>query len=212
MALDPLLLGLALGARHALEPDHLAAVTTFVTRTSDVPGAARMGAAWGLGHGLAIALFGGAVIATGVRVPGPIAVALDLAVAVVLVWLGVRALRRPDHASPADEAHAHAHGARSAGRSTMIGFVHGASGTAAITVLCLSTFHSTRLAVGFLALFALGALASMAALSGLLASPLSALARRGRNVARAVRWTSGLLALAAAALVLVTVLREQVSG
>ena len=42
--------GSLLGMRHALEPDHLAAVSTLVSRERNGYKAALLGACWGLGH------------------------------------------------------------------------------------------------------------------------------------------------------------------
>src|SRR5471032_2991652 len=44
-------LGSLLGMRHALEPDHLAAVSTLVTGERSNYKAALLGACWGLGRG-----------------------------------------------------------------------------------------------------------------------------------------------------------------
>ncbi len=203
MPFQALLLGLVLGARHALEPDHLAAVTTFVTDDGrrGSAAAARTGAAWGLGHALAIVIVGGIVVLLGLRVPARLAVGLEVCVAVMLVGLGARALLRARSAP--QEPIAAAPPSRGLRRSTLVGFVHGASGTAAITVLCASTLPNRSTAIAFLVLFALAALVSMATLSALMAAPLSTLARRGEHLLRFMRVSGGVLALAAAALVVV---------
>ena len=52
------LVGLVLGARHAFEPDHLAAVTTLSVGTRRPGRTALLGALWGLGHTLALAVWG----------------------------------------------------------------------------------------------------------------------------------------------------------
>ena len=49
-----LLWGLAQGMRHALEPDHLAAVSTLVAERRSARSAASYAVAWGLGHALAL--------------------------------------------------------------------------------------------------------------------------------------------------------------
>jgi high-affinity nickel permease len=49
-ALSFLLFGALLGVRHALEPDHLAAVSTLVTDQRSARSASTLGAVWGLGH------------------------------------------------------------------------------------------------------------------------------------------------------------------
>ena len=47
-------LGSLLGMRHALEPDHLAAVSTLVTGERSSAKAALLGVCWGVGHTLAL--------------------------------------------------------------------------------------------------------------------------------------------------------------
>ena len=45
-----LLLGFVLGLRHALDPDHLVAVSTIVSEHKSVARSSLIGAFWGLGH------------------------------------------------------------------------------------------------------------------------------------------------------------------
>jgi hypothetical protein len=187
LATKALLLGLLLGVRHAVEPDHLAAITTMIPDAGGAASAARTGALWGLGHAIAIVIFGSILVAMGVAVPAQVAFFLELAVAVMLIALGVAALRGPQSARK--------------GRSTLVGFVHGMSGTGAITLLCVTTLPSPRVAIAFLVLFALGALLSMSALSGLLAAPLTAIARRGERALKTMRAVGAVSAFAAAVFV-----------
>ena len=196
VAIDALLLGATLGVRHALEPDHLAAITTMVAGAEGPRAAARTGAAWGLGHAIAIVLLGGALVGLGVKVPAHLAVALEGGVALMLVILGAHAIRTRRKKAPAPR-----------GRSTLVGFVHGASGTAAITLLCATTFTSASVALGFLVLFALGATLSMSAMSGLLATPLSAMSKRGERATDALRIGGAIAAFGAAAFLIVQILR-----
>jgi high-affinity nickel permease len=51
-------LGVLLGMRHALEPDHLAAVSTLMTGERSSAKAAWLGACWGLGHTLTLVTTG----------------------------------------------------------------------------------------------------------------------------------------------------------
>jgi ABC-type nickel/cobalt efflux system permease component RcnA len=89
-----LLLGLAMGARHALDPDHLAAVSVLA---ADAPGARRgalLGALWGLGHAAALLGTGVVLAALAARVPPTLCDAFELGVAAMLILLGARAVRR----------------------------------------------------------------------------------------------------------------------
>jgi ABC-type nickel/cobalt efflux system permease component RcnA len=108
-ALPLLALGFALGLKHATEADHLVAVTTVVSEHRSVWRAAAVGGLWGLGHTAALFAAGGLLIVLRVTIPDGVRVALELAVALMIVLLGTRILylvlrrRRDVH------VHAHAH-------------------------------------------------------------------------------------------------------
>jgi high-affinity nickel-transport protein len=83
-------LGFLLGMRHATDPDHVVAVTTIVSREREVKQAALIGVAWGAGHTLTILLVGSAMILFRVVLSPRVGLAMELAVAVMLVFLGIR--------------------------------------------------------------------------------------------------------------------------
>lgn len=200
------LLGLGLGVKHAFEADHVAAVCTLVARRGTVARAARFGALWGLGHGAVIILAGGALVAVGARVPGPLAVALDAAVAVMLVGLGIAALRRcgaapaSEHEHEHDHEHGHDHGGSSR-RPILVGLVHGASGTAALTLLVASTIPQRAEAFAFITLFGLASIVGMAAAAAVLAWPLRKAAEHAPLIARGLRGMAGVGSIAAGVMV-----------
>ena len=86
------LLGLLLGMRHATDPDHVIAVTTIVSRERRLTTAARIGVVWGLGHTLTVLLVGAAIIVFKIAIPTRLGLAMEFAVAVVLILLGVGAV------------------------------------------------------------------------------------------------------------------------
>src|SRR5689334_4955846 len=87
-------LGLVVGARHAFEPDHLAAVSTLVgdARRPSVRGAVGLGLLWGLGHTIALLAVGVVLVLLDGVMPARLSSVLELAVAAMLVVLGVRAI------------------------------------------------------------------------------------------------------------------------
>ncbi len=87
-----LLLGLFLGMRHATDADHVIAIATIVSRQRSLRGSALIGAAWGIGHTLTILVVGGAIILFGIVIPTRMGLAMELAVGVMLVLLGVLTL------------------------------------------------------------------------------------------------------------------------
>lgn len=188
-------LGFGLGVKHALEADHLAAVCTFVARGGGVARAARTGALWGTGHAAVIVLAGGALVATGASVPAPLALALDLAVAAMLIGLGAASLL--SRRSSARHAHDHGHGHEHAApgpveggprrRPLAVGLLHGASGTAALTLLVASTIKVRAEALAFVAIFGLASVVGMAVVAATVAWPLQHVARRAPRHVRALQ-------------------------
>jgi hypothetical protein len=114
------MLGLVLGMRHATDPDHVIAVTTILSREHRLAAATRIGVIWGLGHTLTVLIVGAAIIIFKIAIPTRLGLAMEFAVALVLILLGVgsaaglarKAANRVRGRSSRDEGlvvHAHAH-------------------------------------------------------------------------------------------------------
>ena len=87
-----LLLGFFLGMRHATDADHVIAIATIVSRQRTLRGSVLIGAAWGIGHTLTILAVGSAIILFGVVIPARVGLAMELAVGIMLVILGLLTL------------------------------------------------------------------------------------------------------------------------
>lgn len=159
-----LLLGFLLGMRHALEADHVAAVATLTTSTNTLGSAIKQGAVWGMGHTITLFLFGSVVLLSNSIIPEDMAQALEFAVGVMLIVLGIDVLRkilkdkvhfhvhqhgdlRHFHAhkhapgtSHSSDSHEHRHD-RFPRKALFIGLMHGMAGSAALILL---TLHNGR--------------------------------------------------------------------
>jgi high-affinity nickel permease len=166
MELLPLLTAVSLGFVHALEPDHMAAVTTFVSRRPRPAEALGFGVRWGLGHSGAILLVGTVLIALNLRVPDGVARGLEFGVGTMLLGLGLWLLWSVAHG----RAHAlagHDHGHRAANGSLWVGMAHGLAGTAPlVAILMVNVTRSPWLAGVYLFLFGVGTTAGMALYAG----------------------------------------------
>jgi cytochrome c biogenesis protein CcdA len=171
--------GLAFGARHAVESDHVAAVATLV---EDGQSSFSTGAAWGVGHSLPILALGAVFVGLGLRPPPVVASGFELVVGLVLVVLGVRAVagREPlgtavvRHVHGDDEAGDHHRHLRIAGRtvglthshaageSFAVGVVHGLAGSAGVVVALAATAGGPVDGAGFLAGFSAASVGAMA--------------------------------------------------
>jgi hypothetical protein len=184
--LTPVLLGFALGLRHAADPDHVAAIAALVARHRRASVAAWVGAAWGLGHSATIVAVGGVLVALRIAVPPSWSVAAELVVAAILIGLGVANLRSLRHAALRRAESRHCLGS-SALRAFGIGIAHGLGGSAAIALLALAAVPTTAAAVLYLAVFGAGTIGGMVALSLGLGFPIAAV----RDAPRVSRWVLG---------------------
>jgi hypothetical protein len=200
-------LGSLLGMRHALEPDHLAAVSTLVSGERSTFKAALLGACWGLGHTCSLIVVGTILVILRAEMPERVADGFELCVALMLIGLGLRAIYLAARQGPAGPAHVHHHGHTVhehqgapahihigtwtlARRPLIVGAVHGLAGSGALTALVVATLPSTAARITYMAVFGLGSTLGMAALSGLLGWPL-ARAGRSRGLARALSLAVG---------------------
>ena len=194
-------LGFLLGMQHALEADHIAAVSSIAARRSHVGDIVRHGLTWGLGHTLTLFAFAGAALLLGHAIPESLSRPIETAVGVMLIGLGAHVLWRlwrdrvhfhghghgdgtvhfhaHSHAGEiaphARTAHAHEHGFR--WRTLLVGLMHGMAGSAALLVLTVSQASSPVVGLGYVALFGIGSMIGMGALSTLIAVPLAVTAR-----------------------------------
>ena len=200
-------LGSLLGMRHALEPDHLAAVSTLVSGEQSSYKAAFLGACWGLGHTVALVVVGAFVVVLRTELPARASNIFEFGVALMLVGLGLRAIYLAARQGAAGPVRAHHHGRvvhvhsgapshihlgtwTLARRPLLVGVVHGLAGSGALTALVLTTLPTTAARLTYMALFGLGSTLGMAALSGLLGWPL-AHAGNHRAAARTVSLAVG---------------------
>ena len=184
-----LVVSLALGLRHATDPDHLAAVTTLIASEEEreqVKKASFMGLLWGLGHGTTLVLIGLPLVLVGRFLPEVVVQAAEVAIGLIIVLLAARLLIRwrqglfhahthvhdgdahrhvHSHAEGPLHEHTHTRPLRTPLSSYGIGLVHGIGGSGGLTLLLLSTISDKVEAAGALVLFASGTAVSMALLS-----------------------------------------------
>ena len=177
---------LLLGMRHATDPDHIVAVTTIVSRERSVWRSARIGAMWGVGHTLTIFLVGGAIILFKLAFTPRLGLSMELAVAVMLIVLGVLNLTGMRPVTPAALNM----------RPFIIGVVHGLAGSAAATLLILPLIPDPRWALLYLVVFGLGTVAGMATITFAIAAPSVYAAERVGRVQRWIRVASGTVSVA----------------
>lgn len=204
--------GALLGMRHALEPDHLAAITTLMAGSRGRTRAAMLGACWGVGHTLTLLSAGGLLVLMHAEMPATAARLFDGAVVLLLIALGVRAILLGAGRGRIGPTHSHSTPASAAGdrwtlaRPLIVGAVHGLAGTGALMALVVAALPSLAAQLSYLFSFGVGSTVGMTALSGLLGWPL---ARLGANhaVARTFSLAAGSVSVALGLTLALSVIR-----
>ncbi|MDB4950939.1 MAG: urease accessory protein UreH [Gemmatimonadetes bacterium] len=206
MIVLPLFTALVAGFLHALEPDHMAAVTTFVSRRPRPAQALGFGVRWGVGHSGAILGVGLVLILLDVRMPGTLAQGLEFGVGAMLLGLGLwllwtllheRAHALAHGADGVEHAHHHHHG-HAHGGSLWVGLAHGLAGSAPLVALLpVTLIRNPWLAAGYLLFFGVGTTVAMATYA-LLAGAL--FQQTGRRLPRLAGTLRAATALGSAAL------------
>jgi len=202
-------LGLALGVKHALDADHVVAVTAMVSETKSISRSSLLGVMWGLGHSVALLAVGMVLLAFRVTMPATLAMAFEYGVGLMLVTLGSNVLRTVwaerfhihahDHADGLRHLHLHAHHGNAthyhAHRSFAVGLLHGLAGSAALTLLVAASAPTVVEGLLFIAIFCLGSVVGMLAVSSAMAVPFL-VTRRLDAVHRSVKLLAGGLSVA----------------
>jgi nitrile hydratase accessory protein len=196
--------GTLLGMRHALEPDHLAALSVLLTGERNVRKAAWLGVYWGMGHTLTLLAAGTLLVMLRADMPAIATDFLTGAVVLMLVGFGFRAIYLSASAVSAMPTHSHVHRVRSdstsiipwtiARRPLLVGAVHGLAGSGPLTALVMATIPSMGARLAYLATFGVGSTLGMAALSGLLGWPIARVGTHGA-VARSISLMVGAISI-----------------
>ncbi len=207
-----LLTAIMLGSIHALDVDHMIAVSSFLTERPGLRAAVQFGARWGLGHAIAVFVVGGLLLLSGVRWPARYDGMGELLVGLMLIGIGVWAIRRakklhlhppeehgdhlhlhahPEGLHPHHHAHAHAHPATGTTRHrhgkalVLVGLLHGLAGSsAAVALVPVTLIDNVGVGLAYLAAFGLGVIGSMMAFAGAAAFAITRATSRSIDLSR----------------------------
>ena len=210
--------GLLFGLKHAVEADHLAAVSTIVSERRSLLSSMLVGGLWGIGHTIALLIAGVGVIVLHLRIGEGTALALEFGVALMLIALGLNAILKlkrgsvlhfhthrhggrlhshphfHDSNATAEETNTH-HGFRFSARPLLVGLLHGLAGSAALMLLVLSTIPSPAVGLLYVVVFGAGSIGGMMLMSLLVGLPVHLTAGRFDRANWMIRGMAGLFSL-----------------
>jgi hypothetical protein len=213
-----LALGLVFGLKHAVEADHLAAVSTIVSERKSLISSSLVGGLWGIGHTISLLIAGVAVILLHIEIGEKLALALEFGVALMLIALGMNVIRKLARSEARLHFHTHGHGGRVhchphmhdralrdnstthhslrlSKRPLLVGMMHGLAGSAALMLLVLSTISSPLVGMTYISVFGIGSIGGMMLMSALVSLPLRLTADRFTRANLTLRGIAALFSL-----------------
>lgn len=189
--LSILSLGFVLGLRHALDADHLAALSTVLAERPTVQASTAIGFFWGLGHTLMLLCVGTLLLTLNLTIPESMANLFEFAVGGMLVGLGLTLARRMYreqwhlhkhehggqlhvhlHSHHLQADHMHGHWYQGSLRPLMIGMAHGLAGSAALMLVVLSTVTGIGQGIGYIVVFGIGSILGMVGVGAVISLPV----------------------------------------
>lgn len=201
--------GFLLGIKHALDADHIAAVSTIVSRNKSIKESSLVGMFWGFGHAIALLAIGFIILLLKIAIPEKIALSFELIVGIMLVLLGINLLMQiykdkvhvhkhnhgkekhiHFHTHKHTRQHSHTHSS-----SLYIGLLHGLAGSAALSLLVLSTINSIWLGLLYILIFSIGSIMGMMLISSIIAIPFKLIPKKLENTKTLLRASSALISI-----------------
>lgn len=207
-----LLLAFGFGLLHALDADHILAVSGLSgMRRERMHNSLSFSLRWALGHGSSVMMIGALVIMAGMAIPDRFSQAVESLIAFLLLAIGLLLLldwwrqRRilychqhddmPVHVhmqstTPGNPLHRHRHG------TVLVGLLHGMAGSAPLLALLpVARLESPVAGMVYLLIFSIGVLVSMVIFGGLLGRLFTRMQQSDRRLGEALRLMISLMTI-----------------
>ena len=209
--------GFLIGLKHAVEADHVAAVTTMVAERKSLWSSAIIGGVWGLGHTISLLIAGVLVLLLNFEISETTERWLEFGVGVMLAFLGLNVLRKVisgghvhfhthEHS---DDTHAHPHvhdhaefehtdthqPVTRSPKALIIGMVHGLAGSAALMLAIIPTIDSKTVGMLYILVFGVGSIGGMMLMSFIVGLPFHFSATRSKRFHQTLQAAAGLFSV-----------------
>ncbi|HEY7912546.1 MAG TPA: urease accessory protein UreH [Blastocatellia bacterium] len=210
--------GFFLGLQHALEADHVVAVSTIVSEHKSIARSSIIGTFWGLGHTASLFAAGLALLLLKVSIPEGAAPWMEMPVAIMLIGLGIHGIWRVlsnrglqihshlhEHEDQPRHKHIHIHAGgghehkhhllRVGRRPFLVGMVHGLAGSGVAVAAAIAAVPTLAFGLTWIAVFGLGSVGGMLLMSAMISLPFVVTARRFSALNSWIRLLAGALSI-----------------
>ncbi|WP_158553583.1 HoxN/HupN/NixA family nickel/cobalt transporter [Peribacillus saganii] len=161
-------LGFLLGVKHAIEPDHVIAISTIASRSRKLMRSSLTGVFWGIGHTATLLFVGMFIILAKGEIPELWAMSMEFLVGIMIVYFGLATIvsyrKQHIHTEHDHDLHSNTKIAKRRGgsyrKSMFMALIHGLAGSASMVLLTMSTVNSSWGAI-YILVFGVGTIAGM---------------------------------------------------
>lgn len=212
-----LVIGLLLGVKHAIEPDHVIAVSTIASKSRKLWDASLAGVFWGIGHTATLFAVGIILILMKGDLSVKWSLSLEFLVGIMLVVLGITSIlsikKDKPHAhllveNSEDEQEEHVENDQKENteyvqlnkrnisyfKSLIIGLIHGLAGSAAMVLLTMSTVDTVWQGSLYILIFGVGTTLGMLVFTTILGIPF-VLSKNRFTLSRSLIMTTGAVSI-----------------
>jgi len=211
--------GFLLGIKHAFDADHVVAISTMVSRHKSIKRSSLLGMFWGVGHTISLLVVGLVILLLKISIPEKVALSLEFIVGIMLVLLGINVFMTMNknkihfhkhrhgkeehihfHSHKLAKNHAHEH--TTLYKSLLIGAIHGLAGSAAITLLVLTTVKSFWIGMIYMLTFGIGSILGMMLISSIISLPFIIISIKFKRIRNIMNISAGLISTAIGLIIL----------
>ena len=214
-----LTLGLVIGLKHAFEPDHIAAVSTQISKQKNNSQSLKqrikegtiksslIGAMWGAGHTTTLVLIGLLVYVLSINIPEVFFTGSEFLVGIMLIFLAfttlsnkklfkIKHMHPHTHEDGIVHTHPHEHDSvhKHTHKSYLIGCIHWLAGSGAIIVVIAGALTSIQDVLSFILIFGIGSIIGMVLVSNLIGIPF-VFSNKISSLNRTLRYVAGSVSL-----------------
>lgn len=169
--LSILWIGLFLGIKHAIEPDHVIAVSTIASQSQRLLRSSLTGVFWGIGHTATLFIVGITIILLKGEIPEVWSMSLEFLVGIMLVYFGIASFMVKKHKDHEGAMNKQGNKEVSYGKSLLMGVIHGLAGSSAMIILTMSTVSSIWEGALYIVIFGVGTVVGMLCFTTILGIP-----------------------------------------
>jgi len=171
-----LLLGIILGMKHALEPDHVTSLLAMCANDKTIKSSVKISLCWGAGHTVMLGALAIVILISNVQVRQSFHEFFEILVGIILIFMGIKLIfknkipeikfRRKQLKNKINDLNAQPI------KALMLGLIHGCAGSGAVVLFTLNEFGTIEDGLFYILVFSISLVISISVIPLLIHLPV----------------------------------------